>query len=323
MAGRRRVVKLALGTTAATTVGGGVAVTLYRQRLEQNKAVTAVDYNAAQNQEQVRSGLNWVQQEASHRSAGNSAALSGPGLELFRYTTCPYCGKVKAVLDFYGIPHQAVEVEPMFKKQISESKYKKLPQIRFGGEGGAYIVDSEIINDTLAGLLGIECQLRDADVQKWRVWVRDSLTRHITLNINKSLVEAWRGYSYIDAFDTIPFLNKLFLKVVGAPVMYLVAEYKTRPTLQKAGELQKGDDVREVFHRQVDQYVRDVQISDKKPFHGGARPDLADLEVYGVLQSVRGHEVYDDLLRSTSIAPWMARMDRATGKSAYELAPSA
>merc|ERR1719498_1912136 len=125
-------------------------------------------------------------------------------------------------------------------------------------------------------------------------------------------MEAWRGYEYIDAFDTIPLANKVFLKVVGAPVMYLVAKYKTRPTLIKAGELSEGEDVRSVFHRQVERYVTDSNLSEKKPFHGGTKPDLADLEVYGVLQSVRGHKVYDDLFLSTSVAPWLSRMDWET-----------
>jgi len=37
---------------------------------------------------------------------------------LYRYTTCPFCGKVKAFLDYYGIPYSIVEVEPMFKHEV-------------------------------------------------------------------------------------------------------------------------------------------------------------------------------------------------------------
>jgi len=112
-------------------------------------------------------------------------------------------------------------------------------------------------------------------------------------------------------------MNKLFLKAVGAPVMYLVAEYKTRKTLMKAGEIKEGEDERSVFHRQLEAYVSESKISEKKPFHGGSKPDLADLEVYGALQSIRGHKVYDDLVCRTSIAPWLVRMDLLTGKPAY------
>lgn len=327
MARAARLGKFALGSVAA---GGGVGALMYYQRLSQNKALSAPDWNAAQDQQRIQEALSWVRQctvsrrsdVARHSSSVRKppvedAGRGGPVIELFRYTTCPYCSKVKAFLDYYDVPHDLVEVEPMFKSQISESRYKKLPQIRFGGEGGTYLVDSDLIVETLAELVGAGAQLQDDEVQRWRAWCRESLVRHVTLNINLSLMDAWRGYAYIDAFDTIPFANKLFLKVMGAPIMYLVAKYKTRPTLIKAGELSDGEDPRSVFHRQVDRYVKESNLSERKPFHGGSKPDLADLDVYGTLQSVRGHKVYDDLLSSTSIASWLARMDKETGKAAY------
>ncbi|CAK9104099.1 unnamed protein product [Durusdinium trenchii] len=200
----------------------------------------------------------------------------------------------------------------MFKSQLAPSDYKKLPQLRFGGEGGVWLVDSDQIVNSLAPLLGIEKQLRDPQVERWRNWARESLVRHVTLNINRTLLSAWEGYRYIDAFDTIPLANKLFLKVVGAPVMYMVAAKKTYPTLVKAGELKDGDDWRSVFHEQL--ATSPCQALKTQPFHGGRRPDLADLDVYGVLQSIRGHDVYQDMVENTRIGPWLEKMDAAVAK---------
>lgn len=287
---------------------------MYRTRLKENKAVSAADFNAAQDRTLVNAALAWVQQAAASPSG---SVPTGPSIELFRYTTCPFCGKAKAFLDYYRIPHELVEVEPMFKNQLAPCAYKKLPVLRLGGVGGAFLVDSDEIVDTLAEKVGIGAQLRDPDVVKWRRWARESLVRHVTLNVNRSLSEAWLGYEYIDGFDTIPLANKIFLKVVGAPVMYMVARLKTRPTLIKAGELQEGQDERAVLRAQMNSYIDDVGISERRPFHGGAKPDLADLDVYGVLQSVRGHEVYNDLLGSTKVAPWLDQMDKELGKEAY------
>mmetsp|Transcript_6163 Transcript_6163/g.14064 ORF Transcript_6163/g.14064 Transcript_6163/m.14064 type:complete len:307 (-) Transcript_6163:88-1008(-) len=299
----RRLGRLAMGSVAAAAVGGAGGYVMYKQRLKDNKAVSAEDFNAAQDQAKVSMAL---------RAAASREAA---GLQLYRYTTCPYCGKVKAFLDYFRIPHEAVEVEPMFKSQLARSEYKKLPQLQFGADSGAWLVDSDCIVDTMAKSLGLEAQLRDPEVQKWRSWARDSLVRHVTLNINRSLSSAWQGYSYIDAFDTIPLVNKLFLKVVGAPVMYMVATKKTFPTLVKAGELKDNDDWRTVFHAQVDRFVDEVPLTSKRPFHGGQKPDLADLDVYGVLQSIRGHDVYRDMLENTKIRDWIHRMDAATGKA--------
>lgn len=303
--------KVAIGSVASTGFGVAVGYAMYQDRLAKNRACTAEAFNAAQDQERMREALAWVRKTA----VDPSGAAAGLGLEMFRYTTCPYCGKLKAFLDYHRIPHETVEVEPMFKSQLVGGDYKKLPQLRFGGEGGVHFVDSDIVVDALAEQVGLASQVNDPNVQKWRSWARNSLVRHLTLNINESLVGAWQGYAYIDAFDTIPLLNKLFLKVVGAPVMYMVAQLKTRPALVEAGELGDGDDLRTVFHQQVERYVREVDLSDKKPFHGGSKPDLADLDVYGVLQSIRGHAIYEDLVQSTSIGSWVGRMDAVIGKA--------
>jgi len=302
--------KLALGSLGTAVVGGAGGYVMYKQRLKDNKAMTATDFNAAQDQVKVKAALSWVQKVAREPLT----ASAGPGIEMFRYTTCPFCGKAKAFLDYHGIPHETIEVEPMFKSQLAPSAYKKLPQLRFGGDGGVWLVDSDFIVEALAEHVGVGAQLQDPNVQKWRSWARESLVRHVTLNINKTLLGAWQGYSYIDAFDTIPFVNKLFLKVAGAPVMYMVATKKTYPTLVKAGELKDGDDWRTVFHDKVDYFLTGAGINETKPFHGGAKPDLADLDVYGVFQSVRGHAIYDDMLRNTKIGGWMERMDFLTGK---------
>ncbi|CAE7497655.1 ptges2 [Symbiodinium sp. CCMP2456] len=300
----RRLGRLAMGSLATAAVGGAGGYVMYKQRLKDNKAVTAVDFNAAQDQAKVSNALR--------AAARREATLR---LEMYRYTTCPYCGKVKAFLDYFRIPHEAVEVEPMFKSQLKASEYKKLPQLRFGGDDGVWLVDSDCIVDAMSRAMGLESQLSDPEIERWRSWARESLVRHVTLNINRSLASAWQGYSYIDAFDTIPLVNKLFLKVVGAPVMYMVATKKTYPTLVKSGDLKESDDWRSVFHAQVNRFVDEVPLTKKRPFHGGQKPDLADLDVYGVLQSIRGHEVYRDMLENTKISDWMGRMDAATGKT--------
>jgi len=247
-----------------------------------------------------------------------------PTLYLYRYTTCPFCSKVKAHLDHFKIPHECVEVEPMRKKEIAVSEYKKVPQIRFGKDG-PWVVDSFIITNKLASARGLAGQLEDPDVKKWREFANESLVKHLVININKTLISAWRGYDYIDQFETIPATSKLFLKVMGAPVMFLVAKFMTMPKLKKNGEIKEGDDIRVVLHKRIDHFVNEgLAVQDtKKPvprlFHGGQKPDLADLDIYGVLQSIRGHDIYNDILRSTTVGPWLERMDAQTGKPLYVL----
>lgn len=298
-------------------LGGGYVV--YQRRLTENKSCTAETFNAEQNQEQLALAFkNLCAKDPAQRTQA----------VLYRYTTCPFCGTVKAFLDYYKVDHSCVEVEPMFKGEIGAMKYKKVPQVRLnlpGVTNGPMLVDSDIIVETLAPLVGAGDQLKDEEVKKWRAWSRNQLVRFLVLNINISLVEAWKSYDYIDSFDTIPQANKWFLKVMGAPVMYLVAQKFTKPKLVKSGDLKEGEDIRARLMQEVNTFVKDGLVDPKKPsvkrmFHGGAKPDLADLDVYGVLQSIRGHRVYNDVLQSTDIQTWLDAMDKATGKEKYTVA---
>ena len=53
-----------------------------------------------------------------------------PGVKftLFQYQTCPFCCKVRAFLDYYGIPYDVIEVNPVLRQQLKfSSKYRKVP----------------------------------------------------------------------------------------------------------------------------------------------------------------------------------------------------
>lgn len=52
---------------------------------------------------------------------------SGLKLVLFQYQTCPFCCKVRAFLDYYGISYDVVEVDPVLRQSIKWSEYKKVP----------------------------------------------------------------------------------------------------------------------------------------------------------------------------------------------------
>ncbi|PPD98945.1 hypothetical protein GOBAR_DD04031 [Gossypium barbadense] len=66
---------------------------------------------------------------------------------LYQYEACPFCNKVKAFLDYYDIPYKVVEVNPISKKEIKWSDYKKVPILMVDGQ---QLVDSSAIIDQLS-----------------------------------------------------------------------------------------------------------------------------------------------------------------------------
>ncbi|KPA77385.1 putative mitochondrial glutathione-S-transferase/glutaredoxin [Leptomonas pyrrhocoris] len=302
--------KVLLGTALAGVAGLGGGYAMYQRRLKENRSVSAESFNAAQDAAKLKEAFKKLCDTQDH-----------PLTKLYRYTTCPWCGTVKAFLDYHRVPHECVEVEPMFKGELRDSQYKKVPQLRFDTkEGpGPYLVDSQIIVDTLADKMGFAGQLKDDEIAKWRSWARSSLVRFVTLEFNRSLPAAWSGYSYIDSCDTIPYVNKLFLKVIGAPVMYIVAMKVTKTRLVKDGLMKPDDDPKVRLHAEVNRFtseaLMDIKSQKPKAFHGGSKPDLVDLDTYGVLQSVRGHRVYTEMINETKIGPWLTAMDTLLGKA--------
>ena len=59
-------------------------------------------------------------------AASERATHENP-LLLYQYEVCPWCNKVKAVLDFHDAPYKTVEVDPVFKSELKFSDYKKVP----------------------------------------------------------------------------------------------------------------------------------------------------------------------------------------------------
>ena len=69
--------------------------------------------------ESTSDGVNGLRKEASHLHS----------ITLYQYQTCPFCCKTRAFLDYHGISYKVVEVNPLFRREIKFSKYRKVPFI--------------------------------------------------------------------------------------------------------------------------------------------------------------------------------------------------
>lgn len=69
-------------------------------------------------------------------SSDASFQVSGGGLKLtlYQYKTCPFCSKVRAFLDYHGLPYEIVEVNPVMRKELKWSVYRKVPILMVDGE---------------------------------------------------------------------------------------------------------------------------------------------------------------------------------------------
>ncbi|GLU12899.1 hypothetical protein SLE2022_295550 [Rubroshorea leprosula] len=224
---------------------------------------------------------------------------------LYQYEACPFCNKVKAFLDYYDIPYRVVEVNPISKKEIKWSDYKKVPILMVDGE---QLVDSSAIIDQLSVKLLPEKSINSAsdedEEKKWRGWVDNHLVHVLSPNIYRNTSEALESFDYITKQGNFSFSQKITVKYAGAAAMYFVSK-----NLKKKYNI---TDERAALYEAAETWVNALN---GREFLGGSKPNLADLAVYGVLRPIRYLTSGKDMVENTRIGDWYTRMEKLVGES--------
>ncbi|KAF8034292.1 hypothetical protein BT93_C0551 [Corymbia citriodora subsp. variegata] len=223
-------------------------------------------------------GAVFVTSAASAALSGEVLAKEPPSPErvpkevvLYQYEACPFCNKVKAFLDYYDIPYKVVEVNPISKKEIKWSDYKKVPILMVDGE---QLVDSSDIIDKLGGkiLPGKSAKPAteddDDEEKKWRRWVDNHLVHVLSPNIYRNTSEALESFDYITSNGNFSFTEKITVKYAGAAAMYFVSK-----NLKKKYNI---TDERAALYDAAETWV---DALNGREFLGGSKPNLADLAV--------------------------------------------
>jgi len=274
-------------------VGVGAAYYMYKKRLASNKAITPAEFHEAQTA-QINTALE------------STASLQDrQPFILYQYTTCPFCNKVATLLKSQELKFEVVEVDPLFKTEINKNGFPKVPQLRVGHDG-PLLVDSDAINNYLAPLLLDRNQIEGNNVPQWRDWGNNVLARYLVINTNRSWKESFEGYDYVDR-QNFGLARKWVVKIVGGVTMHLVSEYVTKKRLEPYGYA-KGQNEREALFNELDRWGKELS---EEFLHGGSQPDLADIEVYGILQSVKSFPVYEEMRQSSNqVSSWMHKMEQ-------------
>ncbi|XP_011003060.1 PREDICTED: prostaglandin E synthase 2 [Populus euphratica] len=240
-------------------------------------------------------------QEAQAKEAPPVEKLMPKDVVLYQYEACPFCNKVKAFLDYYNIPYKVVEVNPISKKEIKWSDYKKVPILKIDGE---QMVDSSDIVDKLFQRIHPDNSVTDSDEERqWRGWVDNHLVHVLSPNIYRSVSEALESFDYITNHGNFSFTERLVAKYAGATAMYFVSK-----KLKKRHNI---TDERAALYGAAETWVDALK---GRQYLGGLKPNLADLAVFGVLRPIRYLKSGKDMVEHTRIGEWYSRMENAVGE---------
>ncbi|XP_018529201.1 prostaglandin E synthase 2 [Lates calcarifer] len=287
-----------------------------------------------------------VQQHLHAEEETTKAPDGGLKLTLYQYKTCPFCSKVRAFLDFYGLPYEIVEVNPVMRQEIKWSVYRKVPILMVDSE--VQLNDSSVIISSLKTYLInneksvseiIRCypemkSVNDSgkEVTEYgnKYWLMLSEAETAMIYPEKGMQKEemkWRQWAddwlvhlispnvyrttteALASFDYIVREGK-FGAFEGFFAKYVgaAAMFLISKRLKSRHNLQ--DDVRQDLYKAVNDWV--AAIGKKRKFMGGDHPNLADLAVFGVLRVMEGLQAFDDMMENTKVKHWYRRMERAT-----------
>ncbi|XP_057435076.1 uncharacterized protein LOC130727835 isoform X1 [Lotus japonicus] len=264
------------------------------------------------------------------QAKGSETGIKPKNCVLFQYEACPFCNKVKAFLDYYDVPYKVVEVNPMSKKEIKWSDYKKVPILTVDGEQmvdssgskppyqslsvillsvnvvlnlNSLILFADII-DKLVKRIRPDYDLNADEEKKWREWVDNHLVHVLSPNIYRTVSEALESFEYITTQGNFSLSERLVAKYGGAAAMYFVSK-----KLKKRHNI---TDERAALYGAAEQWIDALK---GRKFLGGLDPNLADLSVFGVLRPIRHLKSGRDMVEHTRIGKWYSEMEQAVGQS--------
>ncbi|XP_070581740.1 prostaglandin E synthase 2-like [Ptychodera flava] len=339
-------IRLASGSAKSRSKGFGFKIGVGLSAVAASAAVTFTSLNYFFQRENKL--LAASRESESESVSAPTYRVQGPGdndglrLTIYQYQTCPFCRKVRAYLDFYGLTYDVVEVNPVLRKEVKFSTYRKVPIVMAGNERSVkQFNDSSVIISALhAYRLGENKNLDDIvsffpeiisknekgkekteygnryeimlgkpqpsndrkEEKKWRRWVDAVFVHTLSPNVYRTPAEALQAFDYISETGNFNSFEKYTAKYVGAAGMYFVSKY-----LKNKWHLK--DDVRESLYDGAEKWMRGVGT--KRDFMGGDEPNLADLAMYGVISAIEGFDAFNDMMKNTSIEPWYRKMSNS------------
>jgi microsomal prostaglandin-E synthase 2 len=227
-------------------------------------------------------------------------------ITLYQFNACPFCWKVKALLNYAKQSYETVEVSPFGMKEIDFIEHKKVPVLRDGEE---IIVESanivKHVNDKYSQL-----PMRH-DAEQWVKWVDDELVHYLPPLIHPTIKVSYANFSHILDTTDMGWLKAAFTRIAGSLVMPKVAR-----KMQAKHNIEHPE---KEFKQAIDKWVTEGLQS--KPFFGGEKADFVDCSVFGILHS--SHQLGITELASkhnAEFAKWYAQCQLLMSKKPEQLA---
>ena len=209
--------------------------------------------------------------------------------------TCPFCWKVRGLLEHLGIDHERIQVNPMKSKKLpSAPEWKKVP-IWIDAENKIH-VDSTPIMKHIDSVHN-EGKLWSSDNKerrdKWMEWVDLHMSKATIPILYGSLGSALKTTTSVSKLENFGFFSKRLYAWAGFPIMWGIIAKKR---VKKDGRTPK-----KLWHDLLDEFTEEFE---QKEFFGGDSPDLVDLAAFGYVRSISPYSQFSQLEEHEAGMKW-------------------
>jgi glutaredoxin len=189
---------------------------------------------------------------SSQNSGGSVTADDGPTTKppkptkivLYQYNICPFCHRVRSVLDYAKLPYVATEVNPLTKTEIRQYKdrHRQVPIAEIDGSpvfGSDQIIQQALLrlappekdkNDT-DGIFPATC---DESSDPWVDFAVKKLAVLLYPNMCRTVGDSFRAFAYVHQTKSFGLGQRMLIQSIGSLVTFMCISMFSFFTMRQA-----------------------------------------------------------------------------------------
>ncbi|RAH15176.1 MAG: hypothetical protein CMB56_003415 [Methanobacteriota archaeon] len=215
--------------------------------------------------------------------------------KLMMLQTCPFCWKVRSLLENLKIDFHEDQLNPLRRKK----------SLKFAGDWGKVPIwresETDFIIDSTPIMIFLDekynsSKLYDTNSDRqaeWLKWVDEKLAKATIPILYGSLGSALSSTRTVSKLEKFGFFSRHLYAWTGFPIMWGIIA-KTR--VKKDGRKPK-----KLWHDLLDEFL--LQF-DGKPYFGGDKPDIVDFAAFGIVRSISPFRQFREIESHDSGIKW-------------------
>lgn len=207
--------------------------------------------------------------------------------QLHMLYTCPFCWKVRGLLEHLDIPHERVQVNPMKQKKTlpSAPEWTKVP-VWVDSNSEVHVDSTPIMKQIDAA--HNEGKLWESDDEEkrdeWMEWVDLHMSKATIPILYGSIGSALKTTTRVSKLEKFGFISKRLYAWAGFPIMWGII---ARKRVKKDGRTPK-----KLWHDLLSEFT---DVFEGKTFFGGDSPSLVDLAAFGYVRSISPYPQFSQI----------------------------